>query len=174
MWLRTLWLYLVISSLLWSYFKTFFPIKCVPRSNDKKVLKLKKLRFVKIKIEKMKNLLEVTNSNLKNKNFLFELLTRKLSFSFFTFNWLTQSWKYLFSLRVNNSMVKLLFFGFWVTNSGLKNKRSNFELLTPWVTFYFFTYEFHLREIDKWKKSNIYYSSNVREPLEINTIPYFF
>ena len=89
---------------------------------------------------------------MKNKKFHFELLTRKLSFSFFTFNLLTQSWKYLFSLRVNNSMVKLLFFGFWVTNSGLKNKRSNFELLTPWVTFYFFTYEFHLREIDKWKK----------------------
>ena len=141
MWLRTLWLYLVISSLFWSYFKIFFPIKCVPTSNDKKVLILKKLRFVKIKIEKMENLLEVTNSNLKNKKFLFELLTRKLSFSFFTFNWLTQSWKYLFSLRVNNSMVKLLFFGFWVTNSGLKNKRINFELLTRWVTFYFFTFE---------------------------------
>ena len=42
--MRTLWLYLVISSLFWPYFKIFFPIKCVPTSHDKKVLKLKKTK----------------------------------------------------------------------------------------------------------------------------------
>ena len=132
---------------------------CFRRSWQKSIKIKEKLRFAKIQTEKKKNLLKVINSNLKNKKLHFDLLI--------------QSWKNLFSLRVNNSMVKVLFFGFWVTNSGLKNKKSNFELLTRWVTFYFFTFELRTW-IDKWKKYHKYYSSNIREPLEINTIPYFF
>ena len=41
------------------------------------------------------------------------------------------------SLQVTNSMVKLLFFCFLVTNSKLNSKKFNFELLTWWVHFYF-------------------------------------
>ena len=46
-----------------------------------------------------------------------------------------------FELRITNSMVKLLFFRFPVTNLRLKNKKFNFELLTRWVYFYFLTFE---------------------------------
>ena len=49
--------------------------------------------------------------------------------------------KYKISLQVTNSMVKLLYFRFWVTNLKLKNKKFHFELLAQWVHFYFFTFE---------------------------------
>ena len=41
--------------------------------------------------------------------------------------------KYLISIRVTNSVVKLLFFRFRVTNSRFKNKKFHFELPTRWV-----------------------------------------
>ena len=59
-------------------------------------------------------------------------LTRRLNFYFSTFELLTQSWKIKVSLRVTNSMVKLLFFHFWVTNLNLKNVKLHFELLTQY------------------------------------------
>ena len=66
-------------------------------------------------------------------------------------------------------MVKLLFFCFRVTNSRL-NKKFYLDLLTRWVNFYFSLSSYE-READNWKKSFKYYSSNVREPLEIDTTP---
>ena len=39
------------------------------------------------------------------------------------------------------------------------------------LTFYFFTLSCQ-REVDKSKKSHKYYSSNIREVLEIDPIPY--
>ena len=59
-------------------------------------------------------------------------LTRRLNFYFSTFELLTQSWKIKVSLRVTNSMVKLLFFHFWVTNLNLKNVKLHFELLSQY------------------------------------------
>ena len=59
-------------------------------------------------------------------------LTRRLNFYFSTFELLTQSWKIKVSLRVTNSMVKLLFFHSWVTNLNLKNVKLHFELLTQY------------------------------------------
>ena len=59
-------------------------------------------------------------------------LTRRLNFYFSTFELLTQSWKIKVSLRVTNSMVKLLFFHSWVTNLSLKNVKLHFELLTQY------------------------------------------
>ena len=70
----------------------------------------------------------------------FELLTRSFNFYFSTFELLTRSWKiknstlsyylemekYKISLQVTNSMVRLLFFRFWVTNLKLKNKKFHF------------------------------------------------
>ena len=44
-------------------------------------------------------------------------------------------------LRFTNSMVKLLFFLFRVTNARLKNKKLHFELLTQWMEFYFLAFE---------------------------------
>ena len=74
------------------------------------------------------------------------------------------------ALRVTNSVIILLFFRFWVTNSRLKNKKFHFELLTWWVHFYFLTAELRTwRWDDKSKKSLKYYSLNVREPLEVDT-----
>ena len=63
------------------------------------------------------------------------------------------------------------FFCFRVTNLKLKNKKIYFELLTQWGTFTF-TLSSYERKVYKWKKSHQYYSSNVHEPLEIDTIPY--
>ena len=75
----------------------------------------------------------------------FELLTRKLKISCFTFESLTRGKKkYFFSLRVINWIGKLLFFRFRVTNVKLINQ----------------------------KKSHRYFSSNVHEPLQIDTVPY--
>ena len=51
--------------------------------------------------------------------------------------------KYLISLRVTNSIVKLLFIRFRITNSKLKNKKFP---------------EVFEREVDKWKMFLKYYS----------------
>ena len=67
-------------------------------------------------------------------------------------------------------MVKLLFFRFWVINLRLQNKQFHFELLTQWVNFYF-SLSSYKREVDKWKKSFKYYSSNVGKRLEIDNTP---
>ena len=63
-------------------------------------------------------------------------------------------------------MVKLLFFHFRIMNSRLKNKQFNFELLTRWVHFPVT----NVKLINE-KKSFKYYSSNVRERLEIDDTP---
>ena len=63
-------------------------------------------------------------------------------------------------------MVVLLFSCFIVTSSRLKNK-IHFKLPSEWIfIFSLLSYE---RKVDKWKKSFEYYSSNVCEPLEIDT-----
>ena len=64
-------------------------------------------------------------------------------------------------------MVVLLFSCFIVTSSRLKNKEIHFKLTSEWIfIFSLLSYE---RKVDKWKKSFEYYSSNVCEPLEIDT-----
>ena len=65
-------------------------------------------------------------------------------------------------------MVKLLFFHFQVTNLRLKNKKIHFELLAQWVNFYFFHFRVTNVKLINEKKSFKYYSSNVRERLEID------
>ena len=61
------------------------------------------------------------NSKLKSKKFI---LSYQLEVE-----------KYLVSLQVTNSMVKLLFCCFRVTYSRLKNKKIHSELLTRWLDF---------------------------------------
>ena len=56
-------------------------------------------------------------------------------------------------------MVKLLFFRFRVTNSKLRNKKMNFELLIQWVHFCFLT------EAEKLKELLKYYSLDICEPI---------
>ena len=85
--------------------------------------------------------LGVTNSKSKNKKQPLELLTQSQKIKNFPSSYKHEVEKYKISLRVTNSMVKLLFFRFRVTNSRLKNKQFHFELLTRWVNFYFFTFE---------------------------------
>ena len=64
--------------------------------------------------------------------------------------------KYWIKLRVTTSKVVLWFFYFWVTNSKLKNKKINFELLTRWLNFIYFNYEIYqiTFEITDWKTEN--------------------
>ena len=59
--------------------------------------------------------------------------------------------KHKVTLRVTNSMVKLLFFRFRVTNSRLKNKKFHFELPTWWECTFIFSHSSCEREVDKWK-----------------------
>ena len=78
------------------------------------------------------------------------------------------TWTALLTNCVTNSMVKLLFFRFRVTNSRLKNKKIRFELLARWVHFVF-SLSSSENEFDKSKEFLKYYNLNVREPLEIDT-----
>ena len=67
------------------------------------------------------------------------------------------------SLRVTNSTVKLLLFFFRVTNSKLRNKRIQFELLSRWLDFYYFVLELWTQvkkyqitfEITDWKTEKV-------------------
>ena len=59
-----------------------------------------------------------------------KLLTQRFNFYFSSFELLTRTWKVKISLRITSTKIKLLFFYFRVTDSKLKNKISNFELLT--------------------------------------------
>ena len=59
-----------------------------------------------------------------------KLLTRRFNFYFSSFELLTRTGKVKISLRITSTKIKLLFFYFRVTDSKLKNKISNFELLT--------------------------------------------
>ena len=103
-----------------------------------------------LKVSKEKNTLWVNNSKSKEKNY-FKLLARKLNFTCVTFELLIRSWKiksytssyyvkvgkYLISLRVTNSMVKLLFFRFWVTNSSFKKKNISLRVTNSIVALLF-------------------------------------
>ena len=119
-----------------------------------------------LEVEKWKVTLRVTNSKSKNDKNYFELLTRKLNFFFFYCRVTNSKLKNKDTLQVTNSklknislqftdsMVKLLFFCFQVTNFRLKNKNFHFELLTDEWTFIFSLSRYE-READKWKKSRI-------------------
>ena len=68
---------------------------------------------------------------MKNEKFYFQTVTRKLNFCFLTSELLIRSWKIKISPRLTNSMVKLSFFHFWVSNSNLKNiKQETLRVVT--------------------------------------------
>ena len=71
----------------------------------------------------------VSKSRLKNKTFHFELLSRSWKRKSFTSSYYPKIEIYKVPLWVTNSIGKLLFFDFRVTNWKLKNKKFYFELL---------------------------------------------
>ena len=75
---------------------------------------------------------------LKNAKLHFKLQIRSRKIKSYTLSYLLKVEKYLNSLQVTNSVVKLLCFCFRVTKSRLKNRKMHFELLTQWVHFYYF------------------------------------
>ena len=113
--------------------------------------------------------LGVTNSKSKNKKQPLELLTRSQKIKNFPSSYKLEVEKYKISLRVTNSMVKLLFFRFRVTNSRLKNKKLHFELLTRNSCTFIFLLSSYEHEVDKGKTFLKYYICNIRELLGIDT-----
>ena len=74
--------------------------------------------------------------DLKNRITEYDVTLRNSSFEL-----LTRFVKFKILLRVSNSNVELLFSHFQFTSSKLKNKIFDFELLTRWVNFRFFTFQ---------------------------------